>query len=280
MEYSYTFTQLPPEVRLIIYRLLLRSCNPFVVWRPRVQPQHTGNRVARTWTKGVHATDGIFSENSNKYHDKPSIYTFSRYAISRFCRKLGLLRTNKMIHQEASAVLYGEKSFTIDRRNIIDFLTSVGTHSRFMHDVFLVGLDPSRVMPVIGQLSHTMLACPGLRTIRLDHRLFCGHRCMPGSRITLYSSSTHQHLWTARATTFIKLLSQCVNTIGLDPKSLLMVMPDAKPVCRSCTDNNGHKCAECLEEKSHCEDLSLQLQQMLCTELDLMATKRIDCSSV
>ncbi|KAL1644991.1 hypothetical protein SLS58_004062 [Diplodia intermedia] len=113
---TLSFMDLPVEVRIMIYRLLLLSCTPFelcfrafVEWVP-------GSRVPKEGSAWSH--------------------------FASFRPALGVMRLNKQINREAAEVFYGENEFRFSAFNSFTparaFLATIGTlNTRFLRKLTL-----------------------------------------------------------------------------------------------------------------------------------------------
>ncbi|KAK5676315.1 hypothetical protein LTS10_011127 [Elasticomyces elasticus] len=113
-EPPFRFLNLPPELRVMVYKVLLQEPAPIQIWS--YKPTHKPRRSCRATFRDVKLHGKLdWMAQTGKWVGQPPIYVRS------------LFRVNKQIFNEAAPVLYNMNTFTFQRaRDLRVFLNTIG----------------------------------------------------------------------------------------------------------------------------------------------------------
>lgn len=172
---GFYFLDLPPEIRNMIYSLLLESQSPIDIYRRR--------RARRDPLPDKELIDGILIEDTSD--DDDSHYDYDPhnddYHVSLWRRTghsdddlhVNILQTNHHIHAEATPILYSMNTFSFTKAawsdlNLLLFLKLIGRSRTFVRHISL-GYFHSRTR--MRSALHLLKAAKMLQIFELSHRV-------------------------------------------------------------------------------------------------------------
>ncbi|KAK0261379.1 hypothetical protein B0A54_03549 [Friedmanniomyces endolithicus] len=247
---TFRFLHLPPEIRTMVYELLLEVGTPTIDVTSH-KPTSLPRRPCRTTfrDKELHAP-WEWDALTGKWIDQPPSSATS------------LFRINKLIRRESASIWYSTHTFNFyTSKDMRLFLETVRTMRQYLRSLRLryVHRDDGRTRRAIFRLLEN---AGDLRTIYLPHDLVCRSN-EPQLGVAELLSDSRGLLWTLRA-------AQRAGVQGIDPLNLFEV--DQVPLmCDACArtpaqpgfcwTSRRDRCAvSCSGFRAHCTALTAQIR--------------------
>ena len=245
----FRFMNLPPEIRTMIYGLLLTEEAPV-----QIRTRQTNGRHQRP------VRESFLNTAEHKSYDKDSK---TGKWIGMDPSSASIIRTSRIIHIEAAPILYGTNSFFLGQ--ILDlgvFLNTIGKNRKYIKQMRLLSTYGKSTSRKVETAMEPLGRAIGLRLLQVHHDMFCHQSCADLDKEIMKSrvEAFKPHLRQILAVKEDRTVQEVVDMIQVTWQK-----------CGMCSD--GNKCGQCSNSWSgrikcnnaaaHCDAIGVEFRKML-----------------
>lgn len=258
---KFRFMDLPPEIRINIYSLLLEEEKPIKILTTKVT--HEPRRPVRSSFRSDPHPGLKWDRNTHKWIDQlPSAHA--------------ILRVSKQIFHETVTIAYGNNRFVLDDfADVKTFLDQIDSTRIYLRHLHITGAYAFPHNGTAGAL-RSLKGCTDLRTLSINHTNVCQDN-PPG-----WIRSKAPEKLASDCATFLRAVQKVQKRTKSDVNVLDIIKVSPSERCHQCKQtepdyserclNGGsYRCGTlCKDGAAHCEEIEAKIRACVAKELKIV----------